>query len=65
MANQRCIQHPLHATSTDGAWLLIEQSDPYNYNAVPKRLLVDVAGRTTRAVRSPRGRYELVAARLR
>jgi hypothetical protein len=65
MANQQCIQHPLHATSTNGAWLLLEQSDPFNYKAVPKRLLVNVARRTTRDVRSPRGRYELVAAQLR
>jgi hypothetical protein len=65
MSTQRCIQHPLHDSSRDGAWLLLEQSDPYDYKAVPKVLLVDVANRTGRAVRAPRGPFELVAARLR
>ena len=64
MSSQRCIQHLLHDSSRDGAWLLLEQSDPYDYKAVPKVLLVDVARRTNRVLHAPRGGYELVAAQL-
>ena len=62
--NQSCLLHLLREVSSDGSWLILEQSDPYNYNARPTILLVDVRARTTNVLGAPRGRYELRDIRL-